>query len=349
MEIPKGLSYRRCLETSEAFFFSENKEQEVTPIILQSKTLVGPFSDIASVSGTNKKNINAMNIFRTDLALLPSDCQKLIIICSLIILQSWRLPYRCESSEVKKTMKLFMEVYEKCGGFDILAEAYAENILNLIWCWRNNEVFRTGRVCEVVTGKKKLTFRLPDNTHKPDINQMVELNTAEKVNELIAVIHHALTGNNPDNQLQLTASFQAMPGREVYPSQEFVEEGGKGNDDKIGRGRVLACSWTSDNKRLAVFHKTKISHALHNIDCWYENTLEAEPINVNPLGYDQSANTAYRSWNSGMDLYHLLMEIESITEDMVETNQPSPNAHFIAANLLRGGLFTAKKTVKKEG
>ena len=234
-----------------------------------------------------------------------------------------------------------MEAYCEADGLKTISEGYSENILNLIWCWRNSEVFQEGRQCILEFNDNSYTYLLPDQTITPNFSEIKKVNSAESIDALTTFVNQALTEPSRKNKIKLKAVFQTEPGTQVYPSQEFRDE--KGSNDKAGKVRELSCSWTPDGKRQAIFHSTKIANAIHRIDRWYENSFDAPAINVNPLGFDQLENTPYRSWKSGLDIYHLLTEIEQITEDLIETKTASPHSHFLAANLLRGGLFTAKK------
>ena len=347
MKLPKGLSYRRSLETSLGFFFESNPEGETKPVILERKTLVGPFSDIASASGSNQKNTNALNIFRTDLATLASDTCQFSVECSLSILQNWKRPYRSESPEVSDKLTAFTDAYFNADGFLTLSENYTENILNLSWCWRNSEIFQADRQCILSFDGSTHEYSVPDRTSLPNLVEIKKVNSDESIAALSSFIYKALTTPSSENRIKLKAIFPTEPGMEVYPSQEFRDESTKTASDK-SKVRELSCSWTADGKRQAIFHKTKISNALHRVDRWYENTFDARAINANPLGFEQQENKPYRSWRSGLDIYHMLMDIEHLTEDLIETKTPSPNSHFLAANLLRGGLFTAKKEAGTE-
>ncbi|MRI34280.1 hypothetical protein EOPP23_14920 [Endozoicomonas sp. OPT23] len=348
MKLPKGLSYRRSLETSLGFFSQTNASDETTPIILERKTLVGPFSDIASASGTNQKNTNALNIFRADLATLASDTCEFSIECSLTILQHWKKPYRCENHEVAGILTAFTDAYYATDEFKTLSEGYAENILGLTWCWRNSETFTKGRQSILRFNDETHTYTLPDDVTFPSLKDIKQCNSQASVEAVITFIQRALTDQSVKNQITMKAVFPTMPGMEVYPSQEFVDENNKSSDNKSARVRELSCAWTPNGKRQAAYHKTKISNALHKVDRWYENSLDAPPINVNPLGYEQQENKPYRSWKSGLDIYHIFMDIEDITDDLVQTKIPSPHSHFLAANITRGGLFTAKKETGAE-
>ena len=340
MKLPKGLSYRRSLENSIGFFFQTNSSGQKKPVILDRKTLVGPFSDIASASGSNQKNTNALNVFRTDLAELAGDTSQLSIECHLSFLQNWCKPYRSENSETIEYLTAFTDAYHEIDGLTTLSSAYAENILSLAWCWRNTEVFKTGRQCEVEFDDTQLTFTVPDSAVFPNISDIIQSNSKESVSAVIDFIKAALTGS-AINTMRLSGVFQSHPGMEAYPSQEFKDEDSKSG--KFAKVRELSSTSTHEGERQAIFHKSKIANAFHRVDRWYENTLDAPAINVNPLGYEQQENKTYRSWKSHLDIYHQLMNIENITEDLLETKTPSPNSHYLAACLLRGGLFTAKK------
>lgn len=347
MELPTGLSFRRCIENSIGYFDSCNgKERQ--PVTLESKTLVGPFSDATSASGANQKNTNALNIFRADQAILPDDCENLIIEFYLTLLPYWKKPFRCESQEVRTKLAEYISAYMDIDPLETIAWGYTETILNLSWAWRNLESFTEGRRCAIGFAGSTQTFLVPDSETLSELapaslSALKAINSKQAIDELHTHIRMSLTGEKISSPIKVTGILPANPGCEVFPSQEFIDEPTKKSNQNLDKSKSLAFNWTTDGKRQAIFHRAKISNALQCIDRWYNNDFSAPPINVNPLGFQQQENKPYRSWQSGRDVYHLLMNIEQITEDLISTKTASPDSHFLIANFIRGGLFTAKK------
>ena len=347
MELPTGLSFRRCIENSIGYFYSCNgKERQ--PVTLESNTLVGPFSDATSASGANQKNTNGLNIFRADQAILPDDCKNLIIEFYLNFLPYWYKPFRCGSPEARTKLAEIISPYFTVDPLETITWGYTESILNLRSTWRNLDTFIKGRRCTVEFGDSTHTFLVPDSKNLSEmepasIEELKAINDKRAIEQLHTHIRKSLTGEMISGPMKVTAILPATPGSEVFPSQEFVDESTKKSNQNLDKSKTLAFNWTTDGKRQAIFRRAKISNALQCIDRWYNNDFSAPPINVNPLGFQQQENKPYRSWQSGRDVYHLLMNIEQITEDLISTKTASPDSHFLIANFIRGGLFTVKK------
>ena len=128
-------------------------------------------------------------------------------------------------------------------------------------------------------------------------------------------------------EAKITPSFM----QEIYPSQAFTEK-----DSDIGR---VYQDTIIDGKRTAILGAYKIGAALALIDDWYPDCDET--IRVGVFGVIKDSNTSVRHPESKLDLYSLLMDIENITSELADKkNIKSRNkAHFVAANLIKGGLF----------
>jgi len=120
-------------------------------------------------------------------------------------------------------------------------------------------------------------------------------------------------------------------GQEVFPSQEMVMGGGKGDKSKF----------LYHLNGVAAMHSQKIGNALRTIDTWYPNVTEFGPIAVEPYGSVTNRGTAYRQPKDKIDFYNLFDAWVEKDKELAEIQQ-----HYVIATLIRGGVFG--KTDKQE-
>ena len=338
-----SISYTRSIEPTKGFFYAET-DKGIEPIVITRQKMVGPFSDQKSASGEGAKNLNALNIFTTDSAVTPADTKNFKIKTCLLFLQNWKEPGRCSELSAIDALTDFMDKYSSKTRLKKQIESYIGNIASLRWTWRNHQTFTHQRKSTITFLDKNYCFNVPDGYEYATTKDLIEYNSNERdVAELSEVIFDCFTGK-AFGHFKLTADFAATPGAEVYPSQLFPLSIPKTKSDRVSK--ELAFLPLDKGRRQAVFNSTKISQAIHTIDTWYSNSDNAKPINVNPLGYEQHNGVCYRGWSSRKDIYHIILDIENLLLKL-EKNEITPDMDYLAAHLIKGGLFAGEKTQKE--
>ena len=235
-------------------------------------------------------------------------------------------PSNCNDNDVSAHLKLFSKTYQKHNGYKYLAQRYLDNIIKGVWLWRNSDALN---IDIKITTQRNLEVTSENIT----INRYKESfpTNLKSYNELVDQFTLALCDPKfclfAEIEAEITPSFM----QEIYPSQAFNEK-----DSDIGR---VYQDTKINGTRTAILGSYKIGAALALVDDWYPDCDET--IRVGAFGVIKNSNTSVRHPESKLDLYSLLMDIENITSELADKkNIESRNkAHFVAANLIKGGLF----------
>jgi len=60
---------------------------------------------------------------------------------------------------------------------------------------------------------------------------------------------------------------------------------------------------------------------------------------VGQYGVDKKISAALRTPENGLDFFSIITKVAQLTEEIKAKKQPNNKAHFLAANLIKGGLF----------
>lgn len=104
----------------------------------------------------------------------------------------------------------------------------------------------------------------------------------QQINELAKIIQFGLMEKHA--LIKVEAYSQLGQGQAVFPSQELVMGGGKGDKSKF--------LYQLDGQ--AAMHSQKIGNALRTIDTWHPDFEEIGPIAVEPYGSVTNRGAAYR-------------------------------------------------------
>ena len=91
-------------------------------------------------------------------------------------------------------------------------------------------------------------------------------------------------------------------------------------------------------------HSQKIGAALRHIDIWHGSEEHSAPIAVNPYGGIQETSTVLREPKTKKSFYDIRARAEALLNAVESTQNVgdlSDDAHFVLANLVRGGVFGA--------
>lgn len=320
LETPSVLAFEAKLIPSDALMFAGNWEQnEWLPIMVGEKSVRGTISNrlksaLANDPAKLDAEVSKANIQTIDTAALSHHTDTLKVIFSLRILGGLDIPSTCNSPDYQQALAEKIHVYQAETKFKELAQRYAINIANGRFLWRNRVGAKNVRV-EVNAIDKMFTFNSYDYS-------LHEFKSNKQVDELAELIQQGLQGEAMF--LNITAYSQLGEGQPVFPSQELVMGGGKGDKSKF----------LYQLNGQAAMHSQKIGNALRTIDTWHSAVEEVGPIAIEPYGSVTNRGAAYRQPKEKMDFYKLL------DGWMLKDQMPTiEQQHYIMAMLIRGGVF----------
>jgi len=320
------LAFERKLASSDAIMCAGSWDDRSTsekwcPIHLVEKSVRGTISNrlknaISSDPAKLDAEIQKANLQTVDVAALPFDTDTLKVSFTLRVLGELDIPSTCNEPDYQMEMATKINGYIEQHGFRELASRYAENIANGRFLWRN----RVGaEEIEIRVTYEQQTWIF--DAHKFNLRQF---STAEgELAQLSEYIRQGLLGNK-SVFISVNAFVRLGAGQEIFPSQEMVMGGGKGDKSKF----------LYHLNGVAAMHSQKIGNAIRTIDTWYPGAGELGPIAVEPYGSVTNRGTAYRQPSDKMDFYNLFDSwIEKDKEPPVEQQ------HYVIATLIRGGVF----------
>jgi CRISPR-associated protein Csy3 len=320
LKTPSVLAFEAKLLPSDALMFAGNWDKdEWTPIMIGEKAVRGTISNRLKAAIANDPikldaEVSKANLQTVDIAALNHQSDTLKVQFTLRVISELHVPSTCNSPEYQTALAEKIKTYQQDKGFAELAKRYAQNIANGRFLWRNR-VGAENVMVKVTAEGKSFIF----NSH--DFN-LRSFENNPSVDELALIIQKGLMENYA--LIKVEALTQLGEGQAVYPSQELVMGGGKGDKSKF---------LYQLNGQVAM-HSQKIGNALRTIDTWHPAFEEVGPIAVEPYGSVTNRGAAYRQPKEGTDFYKLL------DGWMIKNKEPETDQqHYIMAMLIRGGVF----------
>lgn len=324
VNVPSVLAFNRKLEPSDALMYSGNwndfkDDNKWVPIPLfnrRNRAVKSNFKqEVLNDEELLQKEITEANLSWGDDAALEHKHDTLKVSFSLRVVSGLDKPSVCNDQTFEDRFQNKIENYVNTG-LKELAQRYAYNIANGRFLWRN----RVGSLnVNVVVNHPSLQVPLVFNAYDFSLNKTTTENADVAV--LAGLIQRGLSG--AENMfLKVSAFSQLGEGQRVWPSQEMVLNSPKGEKSR----HLFALNGQ------AAIHCEKIGNALRTIDDWYPNATV--PIAVEAYGTVTQRGVAYRS--SRNDFKTLLLSWLN-QDDVSEVN--ADNSHFVAAMLIRGGVF----------
>lgn len=329
------LAFERKLANSDAVMTAGNwgnrgKTEGWSTIQLNEKAVRGTISNrlkaaVASDPIKLDAEIQKANLQTVDVAALPFDTDTLRINFTLRVLGDLITPSACNETDYQEELSSKISGYIEKYEFTELANRYAENLANGRFLWRN----RVGaEEIEVRVSYEQETWLF--NSHDYNLRQFTA--PSGDLVKLAEVIRQGLLGKTVAF-ITINAFVRLGAGQEVFPSQEMVMGGGKGDKSKF----------LYHLNGAAAMHSQKIGNALRTIDTWYPNASEIGPIAVEPYGSVTNRGTAYRQPKDKMDFYNLFDAW--IEKDKAPSEEQQ---HYVIATLIRGGVFGKAEKKEKE-
>jgi CRISPR-associated protein, Csy3 family len=317
---PSVLAFEAKLIPSDALMYAGNWQQDKwVPIIVGEKSVRGTISNRQKAAIANDPikldaEVSKANIQTVDNAALNSNTDTLKVVFTLRVLPELDVPSTCNNPDYQSALAEKIVAYKTSRGFGELAQRYAENIANGRFLWRNRVGAESVEVSVECEGNT-LIFNSYDFSLKA-------FTKGEKIAQLAGYIEKGL--GEKAVLLKIEAKSLLGEGQAVFPSQELVMGGGKGDKSKF--------LYQLDGH--AAMHSQKVGNALRTIDTWHPHVEEVGPIAIEPYGSVTNRGAAYRQPKEGMDFYKLL------DGWMLKDKEPTPDQqHYIMAMLIRGGVF----------
>lgn len=320
LSTPSVLAFEAKLLPSDALMFAGNWDENVwQPIIVGEKAVRGTISNRLKAATANDPakldaEVSKANLQTVDIAALPHHTDTLKLVFTLRILSNLHIPSTCNDPAYQETLAAKVKQYQIETQFSELAKRYAQNIANGRFLWRNRVGAQAVKIV-VTANNQQFTF------DSYDFN-LRDFADDQQINELAKIIQFGLMEKHA--LIKVEAYSQLGQGQAVFPSQELVMGGGKGDKSKF--------LYQLDGQ--AAMHSQKIGNALRTIDTWHPDFEEIGPIAVEPYGSVTNRGAAYRQPKEKNDFYNLL------DAWMLKDKIPSiEQQHYVMAMLIRGGVF----------
>jgi CRISPR-associated protein Csy3 len=244
---------------------------------------------------------------------------------SLRVIGNLGKPFSCNAPGFESVIVAKVNEFKNSNEVHELAYRYAHNIANGRFLWRNRVGADEISIHVAVGNDKSLVF----NAYDFSLTDFDKNKEHTDLNTFAAIIEAGLKGDNESFVLiNVDAYVKLGVLQHVFPSQEM---------NMNGKGKTL---FKLDG--CAAMHNVKIGNAIRTIDTWYPRYAEEnQPIAIEPFGAVTQRGDAYRKNKKEGDLYSLM--VDWVNGKDVTDEQKS----FVAANLIRGGVFS-KKSDKKE-
>ncbi|WP_154115432.1 type I-F CRISPR-associated protein Csy3 [Vibrio cincinnatiensis] len=317
---PSVLAFEAKLLPSDALMFAGNMNEATwLPILVGEKAVRGTISNRLRAATANDPakldaEVSKANLQTVDVAALPHNCDTLKLVFTLRILSGLHVPSTCNDPAYQAALGEIVKQYQIETEFKELAKRYAHNIANGRFLWRNRVGAEQVKVV-VSVGEKQFSF----DSYEFSLR---DFDSGEKLNELAQIIQQGLIERHA--LIKVEAYSQLGQGQAVFPSQELVMGGGKGDKSKF--------LYQLDGQ--AAMHSQKIGNALRTIDTWHPQADEIGAIAVEPYGSVTNRGAAYRQPKEKTDFYNLL------DAWLLKGKTPSlEQQHYVMAMLIRGGVF----------
>jgi len=338
------LAYARSIQITEGLFYATRSEKPdaLTPVEILEKGVRGQSSE------DKAKNPGKSNPQSVEYSIVPQGHDGVQLKFSVRFMPLSLRPHACGNTEVGDAYRRLASGYRDAGGFRVLAELYAWNIANARFAWRNR--FQSDEMTVTVTfsGQTlvfdpfRLTLDAPAG--QGDMEAALVEGDTETLDALMEGIAEGLS-NDKGEAFTVKVAWAAVmePGQEVFPSQEYVRDQKK--DDQLSRVFAkLPTAYRGRSVMQASMHSQKIGAALRHIDIWHESEEHMAPIAVNPYGGVQETSAVLRDPKTKKSFYDLRAKAADLIAGIEAAKSPedlSGDAHFVMANLVRGGVYGA--------
>lgn len=302
------------------------------------------------IRGTQDNEKERSLIQRTESAKTSPNAIGLDVSFAFRTIPARNLLFACADDSYRAVMDEFISRFFRRDvlEFDEVCRRYARNILNGRWLWRNR-----------ILGTVSVKASSDNHTYTSEGSRLRDFEDYTDDEKGLAqdVVAAGLLGSGmPVVKVKGRVLFGFTGEVEVFPSQNMVSPKPKGfarslyKTDIITRKDLFAVMATArkDGEDAGEFmadmidmggaalRDQKIGNAIRTIDTWYPG-YDGTPIPVEPNGANLEKNKSYRK-EKGTNAKTLLPQID----EMQPSDTFNPNAAYLMALLIRGGVFSEK-------
>ena len=339
------LAFARSVQITEGLFYAtiSGKPEVLTPIEILEKGVRGQTSQ-----DNAKDKAGLSNPQSVEYAIVPQGHDGVRLRFSVRFMPLSLRPHACNNTDVGAAYERFAQAYRARGGYSTLALLYVWNIANARFAWRNR--FQSDAMTvRVETDASELVFdpfrlSLDKPATRDDLLGALVQGGLVELDALIAGVGEGLS-NDRQAAFPLKVEWNATmePAQEVFPSQEYVRD--ERADKQLSRVFAkLPTFYAGRELGQASMHSQKIGAALRHIDIWHGSEEHNAPIAVNPYGGVQETSAVLRGPKTKRSFYDLRAKAEALISGLEMPTldvEVSGDAHFVMANLIRGGVFGA--------
>lgn len=341
-KLPSVLAFTRAHFITDGAFYSLTNDGVEKPIIVEVQGIRGS-QNVSDKNGNEEGKTEVTNLQRIDIAKADINTKAVLIKFSLGFLDIAKTLHSCNGKDMnevmafRKSLKNFLFRAKNSGAIEVLAKRYARNVLNGRWLWRNKDIAK-----QIFINVK---YNNDDSFIKDyDIvgSSLIDFDKYNNIEEKLATVFSKQLKGEDLSAVEITATLipKSNGAFEVYPSQQFQEQGNERNAQKKFLFKI-------NNQSQAGLRDQKIFNAIKTIDDWYSHDYKDEigPIPVEAFGSNIAWNLFLRgdkkAKNNGFDLLKILNDF-SDNNKMLEQN-----ALFVLSLIERGGVFGESDKIEK--
>jgi CRISPR-associated protein Csy3 len=335
----KGVAYRRSFEVSDGIMLAVRADGSTAPVACQASS--GRTVKGFSTGEAQDQN----NIYTAETAILPHDSDTLRVLFHVSVSDGAARPYSTSSVKDTKALVAAFKSLTESGDVASVMKSTAMRLANPDFLWRNAvQASRYKIVIESKFFEKKWEFSSENSdSGMAGIDELADFMTKAVTGSLKNGVGTAMPFN-----FSVTTDLVMFPGAFVYPSQlmNLDNEKTKGSSSQKVSRVFYRVPYTQE-KMVPAIRGVKIANKLRTIDTWYpEFGGMQKAIPVEPSGASIEDNYAFRAKDG--NFYDFLVRMltmpvnEDGTYDIEACGFSDKDRLFIAAVLVRGGLFTEK-------
>lgn len=330
--LPSFFSVSRAIQYSNGIMRAVMDDGSVMPIAIREFSVRGAKSShgdaykLARGDAKTVKDIDTPNPQRVDSAFLPENSKRLRLSFSMNVIAVSTDRQSCNDFVYTGKVRQFLESFRDAGGFDEIARLIVWRIASAAVLWRNRygidkEVLVRGEGQEWRFDAEDISSSNPEGFTAPA--------------DLVKLVAGALGGLHKVLMLSIDTEVTVGFGQEVFPSQELEMR-----KEQNGKSKVLYFV-PDGGVDTAAMHPQKIGAAIRAFDVWHPQFANAGPLSIEPMGYSHQHQKSFRTVATGTDLYAYLKTIEDLTEEIRSKGITDDRSVYLAACLMRGGVFSA--------
>jgi len=337
--LPSFFSVSRAIQYSNGIMRAVMDDGSLKPIAVHEFSVRGAKSShgdaykLARGDAKTVKDINTPNPQRVDGAFLPEDSKRLRLSFSMNVIAISTDRQSCNDFAYTGKIRQFLDTFRGASGFERLARLIVWRIAAAAALWRNG--YGIDKTVLVRAEGKEWRFDADD----------VSAATPEGFtapDDLVDLVAGALANRREVLMLSIDTEVTIGLGQEVFPSQELEMK-----KETNGKSKVLYFV-PDGGVETAAMHPQKIGAAIRAFDIWHPEFANAGPLSIEPMGYSHQHQQSFRSVDSKTDLYSHLLAIEDLEKEMKSTGRADDRSVYLAACLMRGGVFSASADNEKK-